>query len=133
MTFVSGRFVDSGRECRFSAGTAGAPGPACGEAAGAACSLPSCEAAEARGQPGPKEIEIIASAVTVRSARVRIAAEDHSLVMLGIPFCPSRMAREFISQDYRFGFLATIKHTSNKIIGTVYLKYSCILQFSRTS
>jgi hypothetical protein len=28
---------------------------------------------------------------------------------------------EFISQDYRFGFLATIKHTSNCLIGTVFL------------
>jgi hypothetical protein len=34
------------------------------------------------------------------------------------------MEREFISQDYRFGFPATIKHTSNDIIGDVYLKFS---------
>jgi hypothetical protein len=113
MSFASGRFPDSERERGFSARTTGAPGPA--------CRLPSCEAAEARGQPEPKEIEIIASAVTARSARAWSATEDRSLVMLVVPFCPSRMTREFISPDYRFGFLATIKHTSNHIIGAVSL------------
>jgi hypothetical protein len=55
MSFASGRFVESGRGREFSAARTGA---------GAACGLLSGEAAEARGQPIPKEIEIIASAVT---------------------------------------------------------------------
>ena len=53
------------------------------------------EAAEARGQPRPKEIEIIVSAVTARSARARRATEDRSLVMLVVPLWSPGMAPEF--------------------------------------
>jgi hypothetical protein len=75
---------------------------ACREAAGAACRLLSREAAEACGQPRPKKMEIIASAVTARSARARRATEDRSIVILVVPLCPSGMAPEFICQGYRF-------------------------------
>jgi hypothetical protein len=50
--------------------------------AGAACRRFSFEAAEARGQPRPKKMENIASAVTARSARGWSATEDRSLVIL---------------------------------------------------
>src|ERR1017187_1164603 len=89
MSFASGRFADRGRDRRGSAGMTGAPGPACREAAGAARRLFSREAAEARGQPRLKEIEMIVSAVIARSARALGATEqDRSLVILVVPLCP---------------------------------------------
>ena len=112
MSFASGRFADRGRD----------PGPACREAAGAACRLLFREAADARGQPRPKEIEIIVSAVIARSARARGAIEDRSLVILAVPLCPPGMSQAFISQDFRFGLLANIK---NSTIGAVYLVAFC--------
>ncbi len=71
MSLAWGRFADSGRERGFSAGRMGAPGSACREAAGTADGWSCRGPAEARGQPKPKEIKIIVSAVTVRSARAR--------------------------------------------------------------
>jgi len=79
MSFAWGRFVDSGSERGFAAGRTDAPGPACREAAGAARRLLSREAANARGQPRPKEVEMIANAVTARSTRARDASEDRWL------------------------------------------------------
>jgi hypothetical protein len=89
----------------------------------AACGLSSGEAAEARDHPRPKEIEIIASAVTARSVRAHNTTEDRSLVILVVLLCPSGMAR-IISQDYRYGFPATIKHSSRWLIGAVFLIFS---------
>src|ERR1017187_6698726 len=109
MSFASGRFADR-RD----------PGPACREAAGAARHSLSREAAEARGQPRPKEIAIIVSAVIARSARARGAIEDRSLVILAVPLCPPGMSQAFISQDFRFGLLASIKNNTS---GAVYLIY----------
>jgi hypothetical protein len=105
MSFVSGLFVDCGIDRA---------------AAGAACRSLSREAADARGQPIPKEIEIIVSAVIARSARARGAIEDRSLVILVVPLCPPGMSQAFISQDFRFGLLASIKNNTN---GAVYLIY----------
>jgi len=45
-------------------------------------------AAKARGQPRPKKIETIVSAVIARSARVRGATEDRWLVIIVVPVCP---------------------------------------------
>ena len=98
MSFVSGLFVDCGIDRA---------------AAGAACRSLSREAADARGQPIPKEIEIIVSAVIARGA-----IEDRSLVILVVPLCPPGMSQAFISQDFRFGLLASIKNNTS---GAVYL------------
>jgi hypothetical protein len=109
MSFASERFVDSGRERGFSAGRMGAPGPACPETV---CRWRSPEAAEARGQPRLKKIEMIVSAVIARSARARSPIEDRSLVILIVPLCPLGILREFTWPGFPSGFLATINNSS---------------------
>jgi hypothetical protein len=88
MSFAAGRFVDSGREREFSAGTTDAPGPACREAAGATCRSSSRLASEARGQPSPKELEIIAIADIALKPQALGATEDLLLAILVVPLFP---------------------------------------------
>jgi hypothetical protein len=92
MSFAPGRFVDRG--------------------------IGSGEAAEASGQPIPKKIEVMVSAMIARSARARGAIKDRWFVMPAVPLCPPGMPEQFVSQDFRFGLVASIK---NKAIVPVYL------------
>jgi hypothetical protein len=83
---------------------------ACRETVDSTRRLSPLTALEARGQPGPKEVEIIASADIALKPQPRRATKDPVFVMFVAPLCPPGIAREFVIRGFPHWLISIIEY-----------------------